>query len=152
MKNVDFIIFLLFVGAFLLNYLSKRQKIKKPTARKMPGAERGNADKVLGQASGSMERDSGSTQSQSTMNEWGSGNGYLDDIQTQLPKQKIRNAPLRKTVPSSNRTQVATPAKVAKRISPFAQHFRTKRAAQMAMIDRVVLGPCRANAPYGEHQ
>lgn len=141
MKNVDFIIFLLFVGAFLLNYLSKRQKIKKPAAHQLPG-----------QSSGSFERDSDSVQSQSTMNEWGSGDLNKDVIPTELPKHKIRNAPIKKLALSGNLPPVSTAAKIAVRISPFAQHFRRKRAIQLAMIDRVVLGPCRANAPYGEHQ
>jgi hypothetical protein len=152
MKNVDFIIFLLFVGAFLLNYLSKRQKIKKPSAHQWPEVSRENTDDLLGQPPTSIERDPNSVQSKSTMNEWGSGELYRDAIQAQPPKHKVRNSSAKKLALSSNPLPASTVAKVAVRISPFAQHFRTKRAVQLAMIDRVVLGPCRANAPYGEHQ
>ena len=144
MKNLEFIVSLFFLGAFLLNYLAKRQKIKKQTPQQGPGTNSVNAD--------SMERISASTQSESNPNEWGSGDIYSDVIKTQALEQKIRRSPIRKSTLSNDRIQISTAAKVAKRISPFTQHFRTKRATQLAIISQVVLGPCRATTPYEEHQ
>ena len=144
MKNLEYIVSLFFLGAFLLNYLAKRQKIKEQISPNGPNVERDNAD--------SIEGNSTPTQSQSNANEWGSGNNYSDVMKTPLLEQKIRHAPNRKSILSKNRIEISTAAKVAKRISPFTQHFRTKRATQLAIVSQVVLGSCRANTPYEEHQ
>jgi hypothetical protein len=164
MVNLDFILFLLFVAAVLITHLAKRQRIPPPK-RDFPESEVDDFGSDWQNAPVSADAES-AYQNRSIENDWGSSSQSEYEpapvvikskavIRRPLP-QKVAATPFRsayKAIDSDNALPIrASAAKVAKRTSPFADHFRQKRSIQLAVVDRVVLGPCRANAPYGEHQ
>lgn len=162
MVNLDFILFLLFVAAVLITHLAKRQRIPPPK-RDFPGPEADDFGSDWQNAPASADAES-VYQNRSIENDWGSSSQYEPPPVVIKPKavirrplpQKAATTPFRsayKGIDSDNALPIRpSAAKVAKRTSPFADHFRQKRSIQLAVVDRVVLGPCRANAPYGEHQ
>jgi hypothetical protein len=165
MVNIDLIIFLLFVAAALITHLAKRQRTRPPK-RDFPEPEVGEFGSASWQEQLASADSALAYRNRTIENDWGSSSSYEYEPTpvVQKPKavigrplvQKTAAPPLRssyKGIDSENvLPKTASAAKVAKRTSPFANHFRQKRSIQLAVIDRVVLGPCRANAPYGEHQ
>jgi hypothetical protein len=164
MVNLDFILFLAFVAAVLITHLAKRQRIPPPR-RDFPENASDEIDPAAWQQTTARDERLPTNQNPSIENDWGSSGSYEYEPAPVVPKPKVvirkplpqkATAPLRSTYkgidPGSALPIRATAAKVAKRTSPFADHFRQKRSIQLAVVDRVVLGPCRANAPYGEHQ
>ena len=164
MVNLDFILFLLFVAAVLITHLAKRQRIPPPK-RDFPESEADDFGSDWQNSPVSADAES-IYQNRSIENDWGSSSQSEYEPAPAAPKPKavIRPpfplkaaaTPFRsayKGIDSDNGLPIrVSAAKVAKRTSPFADHFRQKRSIQLAVIDRVVLGPCRANSPYGEHQ
>jgi hypothetical protein len=165
MVNLDFILFLAFVAAVLITHLAKRQRIPPPK-RDFPENASDEIDPAAWQQTTSRDERLPTHHNPSIENDWGSSSSYEYEpapvvskpkvvIRRPLP-QKAAVTPLRSTykgIDSGSALPIrATAAKVAKRTSPFADHFRQKRSIQLAVVDRVVLGPCRADAPYGEHQ
>jgi hypothetical protein len=165
MVNLDLIIFLLFVAAALITHFAKRQRVPSQK-RDFPESERDEFSSVDWQEQLASADSALAYRNRTIENDWGSSSSYEYEPTpvVQKPKavigrplvQKTAAPPLRssyKGIDSENvLPKTASAAKVAKRTSPFANHFRQKRSIQLAVIDRVVLGPCRANAPYGEHQ
>ena len=165
MVNLDFILFLAFVAAVLITHLAKRQRIPPPK-RDFPENAADDIDPAAWQQTAARDERLPTYQNPSIENDWGSSSQseYEPAPVVIKPKaivrrplaQKAAATPLRSTykgIDSNNALPIrASAAKVAKRTSPFADHFRQKRSIQLAVVDRVVLGPCRANAPYGEHQ
>lgn len=164
MVNLDFILFLFFVVAVLITHLAKRQRIPAPKRNfPEPQADESSSDWQNPPARADAES---VYQNRSIENDWGSSRQSESESVPAIPKpkavirrplpQKSAATPFRSAYKGINSESVfpirATAAKVAKRTSPFADHFRQKRSIQLAVVDRVVLGPCRANSPYGEHQ
>jgi hypothetical protein len=165
MVNLDFILFFLFVAAVLITHLAKRQHIPPPK-RDFPENAADDIDPAAWQQTAARDERLPTYQNPSIENDWGSSGSYEYEpppvvikpkavIRRPLP-QKAATTPFRsayKAIDSDNALPIrSSAAKVAKRTSPFADHFRQKRSIQLAVVDRLVLGPCRANAPYGEHQ
>lgn len=165
MVNFDFILFLFFVAAVLIVQLAKRQRIPAPK-QGFPESEPDDFRTADWQKPSSKNEPASMYRNRSVDNEWGSSGQYEYEPApvAQKPKvvirrpapQKAAATPIRtayKGIDSDNALPTrSTAAKIAKRTSPFADHFRQKRSIQLAVIDRVVLGPCRANLPYQEHQ
>ena len=164
MVNLDFILFLAFVAAVLITHLAKRQRIPPPK-RDFPENAADDIDSAAWQQTAARDERLPTYQNPSIENDWGSSSSYEYEPAPVVPKPKVvirkplpqkATAPLRSTYKGIDAGSAlpirASAAKVAKRTSPFADHFRQKRSIQLAVVDRVVLGPCRANAPYGEHQ
>lgn len=164
MVNLDFILFLFFVAAVLITHLAKRQRIPAPK-RDIPESKADGLDsprQKVPPRDGSLPTYPNS----SIENDWGSSGQYEYEPAPVVKKPKVvirRPAPPKaaatsirsayKGIDPDNALPIrSTAAKIAKRTSPFADHFRQKRSIQLAVIDRVVLGPCRANSPYQEHQ
>lgn len=166
MVNLDLILFLFFVAAVLIVQLAKRQRIPAPK-QGFPEPEPDDFSNADWQKPSARDDTTPVYRNRSTDNDWGSGGAsdYEPAPVPQMPKVSVRKPlPPRRSSASSLKPaykaiqlegslpQLISAPKVAKRTSPFADHFRQKRSIQLAVIDRVVLGPCRANSPYQEHQ
>ena len=166
MTNLDFILFLFFVVVVLIIRRVKQQRVQAPQ-QGFPESELDDYSAADWQKP-TVSNDAASIyRNRSIDHDWcgGGASEYEPAPVPQAPKVSVRKPPTpqRASTSSFKPTSIATQfessltqrisaAKVAKRTSSFADHFRQKRSIQLAVVDRVVLGPCRANAPFGEHQ
>lgn len=151
MFNFDFTLLLVFVAAIVITQLLKRKQASINKQR-LNDADKDHA-KLESSKKLRAVNDLGSLFGNSAQQKLSDQKIPDDQFKTTLGLPLPLSKPAYKTImPDSLLPRNTSVAKVAKRVSPYASHYRQKKLIQLAIIDRVVLGPCRAEHPYDEYE
>lgn len=154
MVNFDIILFLFILAAALIVWLAKRRGMLAPK-QEFPGST-SNDHSTVNLPKLPVSIDIRSTyRNRSIDDDWGSGDTSLYapapvPQATKKTARKPQSSHRPSTKIGSSLPQHISAAKVAKRTSSFVIYFRQKQSIQLAVVNQVVLGPCRAYSPYEE--